>query len=182
VLLYGEEIGMAENLEIEGRFSVRNPMQWSADPHAGFSTAPAGAKLSRPVVDDERFGPEAVNVTDQRREPESMLNWMERLIRRRRECPELGWGRFRLIETADPAVMAHRADWDGQTVIAVHNLGAAPVTTELRLDDDDEGESLLDLLGRDAVRADEDGRVPVELGRYGIRWLRVRRRGTAVPL
>jgi Sucrose hydrolase-like, C-terminal domain len=91
-------------------------------------------------------------------------------------------GRFRLIETADPAVMAHRADWDGQTVIAVHNLGEAPVTTELRLDDDDEGESLLDLLGRDAVRADEDGRVPVELGRYGIRWLRVRRRGTAVPL
>ena len=57
VLLYGEEIGMAENLEIEGRFSVRNPMQWSADPHAGFSTAPAGAKLSRPVVDDERFAP-----------------------------------------------------------------------------------------------------------------------------
>jgi glycosidase len=69
VLVYGEEIGMAENLEIEGRFSVRAPMQWSAERHGGFSAAPAGAKLARPVVDDERFGPEAVNVADQRRDP-----------------------------------------------------------------------------------------------------------------
>src|SRR5215211_5114923 len=35
VLFYGEEIGMAENLAIEGRYSVRAPMQWSADPQAG---------------------------------------------------------------------------------------------------------------------------------------------------
>ena len=28
VLFYGEEIGMGENLEIEGRSSVRSPMQW----------------------------------------------------------------------------------------------------------------------------------------------------------
>ena len=32
VLFYGEEIGMAENLEIPGRYSVRAPMQWSARP------------------------------------------------------------------------------------------------------------------------------------------------------
>ena len=30
VLFYGEEIGMGENLEIEGRLSVRSPMQWTA--------------------------------------------------------------------------------------------------------------------------------------------------------
>ena len=30
VLFYGEEIGMGENLAIEGRMSVRAPMQWSA--------------------------------------------------------------------------------------------------------------------------------------------------------
>jgi trehalose synthase len=34
VLFYGEEIGMAENLEIDGRYSVRSPMQWSSEPQA----------------------------------------------------------------------------------------------------------------------------------------------------
>ena len=38
VLFYGEEIGMAENLAIEGRYAVRAPMQWSAD--GGFTRRP----------------------------------------------------------------------------------------------------------------------------------------------
>src|SRR6201991_1962418 len=40
VLFYGEEIGMAENLAIEGRAAVRSPMRWSGERHAGFSLAP----------------------------------------------------------------------------------------------------------------------------------------------
>ena len=38
ILFYGEEIGMAENLAIPGRASVRSPMQWSDDDNGGFST------------------------------------------------------------------------------------------------------------------------------------------------
>ena len=49
VLFYGEEIGMAENLEIDGRYSVRAPMQWSGEPAGGFTTAgrpgPAARRL-----------------------------------------------------------------------------------------------------------------------------------------
>ena len=79
VLFYGEEIGMAENLEIPGRYSVRAPMQWSADRHGGFSTAEDADALCRPVVAAEGWGPERVNVAAQRRDPGSLLNWMERL-------------------------------------------------------------------------------------------------------
>ncbi len=64
VLFYGEEIGMAENLEIEGRYAVRAPMQWARD--GGF-TLP-GVEPRRPMVEGA-FGPERVNVTDQRRDP-----------------------------------------------------------------------------------------------------------------
>src|SRR5215207_1846724 len=87
-LFYGEEIGMAENLDIEGRYAVRTPMQWSNEPNAGFSRAPASA-LRSPIVDSETYGPRGTNAADQRRDRDSLLNWAERLIRQRKECPEL---------------------------------------------------------------------------------------------
>jgi glycosidase len=48
-LFYGEEIGMAENLDIEGRYAVRTPMQWADELNAGFSRAPA-SNLRAPIV------------------------------------------------------------------------------------------------------------------------------------
>jgi trehalose synthase len=131
VLFYGEEIGMGENLDIEGRMSVRSPMQWTAGRNAGFSDAPP-SRLRRPVTSGP-FGPASVNVADQERDPDSLLNWMERLIRRRRETPEIGWGAWSMIATSDDAVLAHRCDWEGRSVLAVHNLSAAPREVELDL-------------------------------------------------
>ncbi len=52
VLFYGEEIGMGENLEIEGRMSVRTPMQWSDGSNGGFSNRiprDCGGRSSRAV-------------------------------------------------------------------------------------------------------------------------------------
>ena len=89
-LFYGEEIGMGENLAIEGRLAVRTPMQWTSGPAAGFTTAPATAAC-RPFPDGD-FGPEAVNVAVQRTDPDSLLNWFERRIRLRKSAPEVAWG------------------------------------------------------------------------------------------
>jgi hypothetical protein len=33
-----------------------------------------------------------------------MLNWTERIIRMRKDVPEIGWGDFRMIATRDPAI------------------------------------------------------------------------------
>ncbi len=180
VLLYGEEIGMAENLDIEGRLSVRSPMQWSADPHAGFSDVDDAAALCRPLTSENGFGPEHVNVARQRREDGSHLNWMERLIRRRRECPELGWGEFRLIETPDPEVFAHRSDWDGGAVVAVHNLSAGPVGTTLTVEEGSECEALVDLFSHDERQPGADGSLRLELEPYAYRWYRLRWKGQRV--
>ena len=48
VLLYGDEIGMGEELALEGRMSVRTPMQWAPGPTGGFSSAEPG-RLVRPL-------------------------------------------------------------------------------------------------------------------------------------
>ena len=39
ILMYGDEIGMGEDLSLPGRLAVRNPMQWSPRHAGGFSTA-----------------------------------------------------------------------------------------------------------------------------------------------
>jgi len=178
VLFYGEEIGMAENLEIEGRYSVRAPMQWSADRHGGFSTAEDADALCRPVVAAEGWGPDRVNVAAQRRDPGSLLNWMERLVRRRRECPELGWGRTEVLDAGQPAVLCHRADWDGSTVLALHSFADRRLDARVALEP--EVVQAVDLFdGENATPA--DGTLTVPLDPYGFRWFRLRRDGQRLP-
>ena len=174
VLFYGEEIGMAENLAIEGRYSVRSPMQWSSDPQAGFTTS---GEPCRPLVEDGPFSYHEVNAASQRRDPHSLHNWMERLIRRRRECPEFGWGTWALLDTGDDAVFAHRCDWEDSTVVAVHNLAGREASAHLVLGV--EGE-LVDLF-EDEDHALDAGELTLELDPYGYRWFRVRRPGALLP-
>ena len=174
VLFYGEEIGMAENLAIEGRYSVRSPMQWSDEPQAGFTTA---GEPCRPIVEDGPFGFGEVNVTRQRRDPHSLLNWMERLIRRRRECPELGWGDWSILNTGDSAVFAQRSDWEDSTMVAVHSFAGHDTSARLVI----EGEgSLVDLFENEEHEL-EGGEVTLDLPPYGACWYRVRRPGRRLP-
>ena len=173
VLFYGEEIGMGENLAIEGREAVRSPMQWTDEPNGGFSRA-RPSRLIRPVAEGT-FGPMAVNVAAQRRDPDSLLNWMERLIRRRRETPEIGWGTWRLLDVHPTAVLAHRCDWDGRTFVAIHNLGEEPCVARARLGTDiPEQPSVHDLLDTAAAAHELEGdELEVKLAGFGYRWFRI---------
>jgi trehalose synthase len=171
VLFYGEEIGMGENLDAEGRLAVRTPMQWTAGRNGGFSTA-APAKLPGPVVEGG-FSPRYVNVADQRRDPDSLLAFMRLLIRRYRESPELGWGTFEVVEQPHPQVLAHRCTWDDGTLVALHNFGAEPRTVPLTLPGCDSTHRLEDLLMTGTTPLGEDGSAELSLDGYGYRWLRV---------
>nr|MDT0664985.1 trehalose synthase [Micromonospora sp. DSM 115978] len=144
-LFYGEEIGMGENLAVEGRFAVRTPMQWSDGPNGGFSTTADASTLPAPVVEGE-FGPAAVNVAAQRRDPDSLLSWITSLVRRYRQCPELAWGKATVLDHDTASVLAVRADYDGVTMVTVHNLADKPATVRLKLDGVAAGTRLVDVL------------------------------------
>ena len=174
-IFYGEEIGMGEDLEQEGRMAVRTPMQWTDGPNGGFSTAPPRKLVTRVVPGG--LGPEHVNVAQQRRDPTSLWMFMRNLITTYRSCPELGWGGFELLDQPFRQVLAHRCAWEDAAVVVVHNLGAEPVTVSLTVADGPV--ELADLLGQDDVNADEHGRVELALPGYGFRWLRVHPPGAA---
>jgi maltose alpha-D-glucosyltransferase/alpha-amylase len=171
VLRYGDEIGMGDNLDLPERNCARTPMQWSTEPQGGFtkSTAP----LANPVISGGPFGYEHVNVAEQRRDPNSMLNWTERLIRMRKEVPEIGWGDFTILKTDNPAVLAMRYDWRNNAVVVVHNLGAKPVEVAFDVAEGESGHALINLGGHDHSQSDERGRHTLLLEAYGYRWYRV---------
>ncbi|MET0493241.1 MAG: alpha-amylase family protein, partial [Actinoplanes sp.] len=109
VIRYGEEIGMGEDLSLDGRNAIRTPMQWSQLPNAGFSPAKP-ADLVRPVISGGDYGFETLNVTAQRHDTKSLLSWFERMIRTLRETPEVGSGTCKHVDVKVPSgVLVHRA-------------------------------------------------------------------------
>ncbi|TDD46050.1 trehalose synthase [Kribbella antibiotica] len=175
VLFYGDEIGMGENLAIEGRGAVRSPMQWTDGPNGGFSPA-APPHLAAPVTEGE-FGPEHVNVAAQRRDPDSLLNWIKLLVRRYRECPELSWGDCTILEHDATAVLAHRSAYEDGVVVTAHNFSADNVEVTLKVADPEAGLRAVDLLRDGTTDLAEDGTLPLKLGPHASRWLRIVRPG-----
>ncbi len=171
VIRYGDEIGMGDNLDLPERNCARTPMQWSTEPQAGFTESD---KPILPVIDKGPYGYEHVNVAKQRRDPESMLNWTERIIRMRKEVPEIGWGDFKVIPTRDPAVLTIRYDWRNNSVLFVHNLDEKPRETSFATGLAGEaGKLLVNLLSEDHSQANERGKHTLLLEPYGYRWYRV---------
>ncbi len=168
-LFYGEEIGMGENLDIPGRVAVRTPMQWAGGPTAGFSPGGVRRLVRRPPSGG--FGPDHVNVADQRRDPDSLLSFIGLLVQRYRECPELGWTDVHVLEQPHAAVLALCSSVDDAAMITLHNLGPEPVRVPLRVPVAD-ATHLVDVLADGGIDVGE-GAAEVDLDGYGYRWLRV---------
>jgi maltose alpha-D-glucosyltransferase/alpha-amylase len=174
VVRYGDEIGMGDDLSLPERNCARTAMQWSNEPHGGFTKSD---KPRVPVISGGPYGFEHVNAAIQRRHSESLLNWTERIIRMRKEVPEVGWGDFTVIATRDPAVLVMRYDWRNNWVLFVHNLDAKPheiaFSVGLQGEDAQHGNLLINLLSEDHSRAGDDGKHHMVVEAYGYRWYRV---------
>jgi maltose alpha-D-glucosyltransferase/alpha-amylase len=176
ILWYGEEIGMGDDLKQEERNSVRTPMQWTADLNAGFSTADP-SKLVRPVIAAGAYSYRKVNVQAQRRDPGSLLNYLERMIRTRKEYPEFSTGTYRVVETSEPTkIFAHSCqDEDGNAVIAAHNLTEAPTKVVLKLWEKtfDHFIHLFDERPNEKIKKAE---ISLALSGFGFSWIRLRQK------
>jgi maltose alpha-D-glucosyltransferase/alpha-amylase len=170
VIRYGDEIGMGDDQSLKGREAVRTAMQWEDAPHGGFTLH---ERADCPVIADGPYGYPHVNVADQRRDPQSLLNWTERMIRLRRETPEIGYGTFAIVESPDD-ILAIRYEWRGAGLLVVHNFSDAPREIGFGVDaTGGRNRQLVDLLGGRHDPGDEKGRHTLYLEPYGYRWYRI---------
>ncbi|WP_444978884.1 hypothetical protein [Acrocarpospora pleiomorpha] len=77
-----------------------------------------------------------------------------------------------MLDAGDTAVLAHRADIDGGTVLAVHNFADRKIDVELTLDGLDSGKVLTDLLLDGTIEISDEGVAGFDLEPYGCRWFR----------
>ena len=169
VLRYGDEIGMGDNLSLNDRDAIRTSMQWNDTKNAGFSPVSPG-RLVLPVVHRGEFGYERVNVAKQQREPNSFLNWLERMTRLRLRSPEFGSGRCKWLDASDPAVLAHSCSGENSCIYALHNLSKREVKTAVNFGREVRG--LFDVLQNCAVKTARGERQQFRLKPYGYLWLR----------
>jgi maltose alpha-D-glucosyltransferase / alpha-amylase len=169
MMQYGDEIGIGDNLRLPERECARTPMQWTAGRHGGFSTA---KEVVRPVNRDAVYGAEKVNVADQRRDPHSLLNWTERMIRTRKECPEISWGDFVVLRTNVPEVLAIRYDWRNTSLVTFHNFGSSTARVRVKVDCQHD-ELLIEVFDGRHSRRHNDGTHRITLDGYAWRWFRV---------
>jgi maltose alpha-D-glucosyltransferase/alpha-amylase len=168
MIRYGDEIAMGDDLSLPERECGRTPMQWSGEVHGGFSNA---ERTVRPVIDDPIYGYQRVNVETQRRDHHSMLNWIGRIIRVRRVCPEISWGDWQILPTEAREVLVMCYQWDEQLVVAVHNFAAKPRAVVIDCTQVND-RLLVNLLDAEDCRADASGRQCIQLEAYGYRWYR----------
>lgn len=129
IVYYGDEIGMGDNIYLFDRNGVRTPMQWTADPGAGFSTAEPWA----PVIDDDEYGYQKINVAAQQANPDSLFHTMKHFIATRKANPVLGWGSCDFLRIKNTAVLAYLRRTDNARMLIVCNLSDRPQNVRLDL-------------------------------------------------
>jgi len=171
IIRYGDEIGMGEDLALPGRVAVRTPMQWSRDLNAGFSAAGPLA-LYRPIVHEQPYRPQdGVNVMDQWVDPGSLLECIARLVRARRQTPEIASNAFEVLDTGEDGLLGVRYPGAGIDTVTLVNITGRPLAGKVK---PLEGAAFVGELVADRRYEPPVAPARVDLGPYGYRWFKLR--------
>ena len=170
VVYYGDEIGMGDNVYLGDRDGVRTPMQWTADRNAGFSSANPH-RLYLPLITEQEFHYESVNVETQHSNPASLLSWMRQLISLRTRHRVLGRGDIEFLDPDNPHVLAFIRALDGEPpMLCVANLSRLAQHVELDLRQH-QGVVPVEVFGQNRFGPIRDHDYQVTLAPYGFFWL-----------
>ncbi|HEV7276800.1 MAG TPA: alpha-glucosidase [Devosiaceae bacterium] len=128
------EAGLSTEDFIEGananaRDNARTPMQWTAEPHGGFTTGVPWIEVN------ENFT--HINAAQAVGDDRSIWNHYRRLISLRKAHPVIVYGRYQPYLEQDPHIFAYTRCLGGQTLLVLGNFSAEPrsvtLPAELRL-------------------------------------------------
>lgn len=173
ILYYGDEIGMGDNIWLPDRNGVRTPMQWSKGPNAGFSQAEPET-LYAPVINQSPYAPEQINVEDQMEDPNSLLNFISKLISITQAHQAFGEGEFNWATCENKAIAAYFRTYSDEehpeTILIVQNLSDKAQEAEILIPMKT-APALVDLLSGQSFPAAREDKLHITLEPYQFLWL-----------
>lgn len=168
IIYYGDEIGMGDNIFLGDRNGVRTPMQWTPDRNGGFSKADP-EKLYLPAIMEAITGYQAVNVEAQSKNSSSLLNWMKKVIKVRKNFKAFGEGSIRFVNPANRTVLAFIRSHENSNILCVANLSRSAQPVHLQLEEF-AGYTPVELLGKHPFPVISNEPYQLSLAGFGFYW------------
>jgi len=93
------------------RDNSRTPMQWTAGNNAGFTDGKPWLKINP----NKSF----INVEASEKDPNSILNYVRKMIRLRKSTPTLVYGKYTLLDADNEEVYAYTRELDGEKLLVL---------------------------------------------------------------
>lgn len=108
------------------RDNGRTPLQWNASANAGFTTGTPWIKLNPNY--------KTVNAEVQEKDPNSVLNYFRKLTALRKSNPALVYGKYTLLDAANPNVYAYTRELGGKKFLVLLNFTKDVATVKTGID------------------------------------------------
>jgi oligo-1,6-glucosidase len=122
-----------EGMKVSSRDNGRTPMQWDNTTSGGFTTGKPWLKVNENHA--------AINVTNQEKDPNSVLNYFRKLTALRKSDTIFVYGDWELQLKEDPNIFAYTRNYNGRKVLVLLNF--RNVTTEAKMKFDAQKSKLL---------------------------------------
>jgi len=115
-----------KRLQFSSRDNGRTPFQWDGTTNAGFTSGTPWIKVAPNY--------KTINAAAEEKDPNSCLNYFRRLVKLRTDnIPVLVYGKYTLLDKANPKVYAYTREAEGQTMLILLNFSASPAQANIAL-------------------------------------------------
>jgi oligo-1,6-glucosidase len=122
----GDLAAFLERQKRASRDNGRTPFQWDNTVNAGFTTGTPWIKVNPDY--------KTVNAAAQEKDPHSVLNYFRKIVKLRKENPVLVYGKYTLLDKANPDVYAYTRELGEHKVLVLLNFKSKPGAANAGID------------------------------------------------
>ena len=122
----GDTSALLKEFQFSQRDNGRTPMQWNANANAGFSAAAPWIKVNPNY--------KSINVQAEEKDPNSVLNYLKKMVTLRKSNPALVYGKYTLVDKDNSNVYAYTREWNGAKFLVLLNFKSTASTVDTGID------------------------------------------------